>query len=410
MSTQDLTIESATSGSHRSKPRTLRQRIMQRLIRHATSGQITITFRDGTSWRHTGSSPGPEAALQLHRDSAVTRLVLGGDIGFAQSYIDGDWDSPDLYALLAFGAANVEPLDGTFSASLFNACVNRIQHAFRANTRKGSRRNIAFHYDLGNAFYGQWLDPTMTYSAALFEQKDGDLAEAQRAKYHRLAKAVGLEQGSRVLEIGCGWGGFAGVAAGDYGSDLVGLTLSTEQRDFARDRMDRAGFSSQADIRLQDYRDVTGLFDAVVSIEMFEALGAENWRTYFEKVRSVLRPGGKAGIQVITIDEGRFEAYRNRPDFIQKYIFPGGMLPSPERFERAAARAGFRIDDCFFFGDSYAETLRRWDTKFEARWPEIAALGFDDRFRRMWRYYLAYCEAGFRSGTINVAQYILTRP
>ena len=409
MSIQDISIQAQTTEGLATTPHTLRQRLLQRLVGCAKTGQLSIVWPDGSRWQHVGGTPGPHAELRLRRDRAVTRLALGGDTGFAESYMDGDWDSPDLLQLLAFGAANLEPMDSVFAAKLVNAVWNRMQHALRANTLKGSRRNIAFHYDLGNEFYANWLDRTMSYSAALFSERDNDLATAQDAKYRRLADAVCLAPESRVLEVGCGWGGFAEIAIRDFGSDVVGLTLSAEQQKFAQKRLQTAGLSAHADIRLQDYRDVRGLFDAVVSIEMFEAIGEENWPTYFQKLRSVLRPGGKAGIQVITINDDRYEAYRERPDFIQKYIFPGGMLPSPERFEKAAAETGFEIEDRFFFGESYAETLRRWHEQFEAQWSAIEKLGFDERFRRMWRYYLAYCEAGFRDGAINVAQYTLTR-
>ena len=409
MSTQDIPLQRQDTDGSAATSLTLRQRLLKRMLSNAKAGQLSIRWPDGNSWQHAGTRPGPNAELYLNNNRAVTRLALGGDIGFAESFMEGDWDSPDLYQLLAFGVANLEPMDSVFTAKLVNAFWNRVQHALRANTLKGSRRNIAFHYDLGNEFYGHWLDQTMTYSAALFVEPNNDFAAAQLAKYQRLADAVGVQEGSRVLEIGCGWGGFMETAIQDYGSTVVGLTLSAEQRKFAIDRLHAAGCSAQADIRLQDYRDVSGLFDAVVSIEMFEALGEENWSIYFDKLRSVLRPGGKAGIQVITINEDRYEAYRDRPDFIQKYIFPGGRLPSPERFEKAATAASFAIGDRFFFGDSYAKTLRRWHKQFETQWPVIKKLGFDDRFHRMWRYYLAYCEAGFRGGAINVAQYTLIR-
>lgn len=410
MSIHDAALRSETPVSPKCASRTLRQHLLLRLCRHIARGRMTIVFPNGSQHTHESGKKGPDAVLRIHRDRAITRLALGGDIGLAESFMDGDWDSPDLVELLKFGAANLDTLDSTLAASAIRDIWNRIQHTLRANTRKGSRRNISFHYDLGNQFYAQWLDKSMSYSAALFEAADQSFENAQGAKYRRLAEAVDLSNGDNVLEIGCGWGGFAETAARDYGSKLVGVTLSAEQQKFARKRLAASDLQSQTDIRLQDYRDVTGTFDAIVSIEMFEAVGEENWRAYFEKVRSLLRPGGKAGIQVITIDHARFDTYRKRPDFIQKYIFPGGMLPSPERFEEEAAAAGLQVNDRLFFGNSYAETLRRWDEQFQARWSEIEPLGFDERFRRLWTYYLGYCEAGFRTGAIDVAQYTLTRP
>lgn len=410
MSIQDATLRRESTASLKRGSRTLRQHLLLRLCRHISRGRLTVVFPNGSQHTHESGKEGPEAVLHIHRDRAITRLALGGDIGLAESFMDGDWDSPNLVQLLKFGAANLDTLDDTLAASAIRDVWNRIQHALRANTRKGSQRNISFHYDLGNQFYAQWLDESMSYSSALFEAADQSFEDAQAAKYRRLAEAVDLSDGDNVLEIGCGWGGFAETAVRDYGSNLVGVTLSAEQQKFARKRLAASGLESQTDIRLQDYRDVTGTFDAIVSIEMFEAVGEENWRTYFEQVRSLLRPGGKAGIQVITIDHARFDTYRKRPDFIQKYIFPGGMLPSPERFEEEASAAGLQVDDRLFFGNSYADTLRRWDERFKARWSEIEPLGFDERFRRLWTYYLGYCEAGFRTSAIDVVQYTLTRP
>jgi len=410
MSLENVTISAKATSVEGVKSRTLRQRLLLRLMRHIVRGRLSVEFPDGHQQVRAGQEDGLDAGLKFYRDRAINRLAFGGDIGLAESYVDGDWDSADLVGLLRFGAENLDALEDTFSTMGFHKVWNRIQHALRANTRKGSQRNIAFHYDMGNDFYGHWLDETMSYSSALFESPSQGLVDAQQAKYHRLAGAVGLKSGARIIEIGCGWGGFAETAARDYDSDVLGLTLSGEQKTFAQERLQRAGLSDKTDIRLLDYRDAVGSFDAVISIEMFEAVGQENWATYFNKVRSLLRPGGKAGIQVITIDEERFEAYSNRPDFIQKYIFPGGMLPSPERFEKAAQDAGLDVEDRLFFGDSYAETLRLWNQEFQARWPEISALGFDERFRRLWTYYLAYCEAGFRAGAIDVAQYTLVKP
>ena len=410
MSLPDLTMPVEATPRKRLKSRTLRQHLMLCLMRHIARGRLSVEFPDSYQQIQIGAEAGSDAALRLYRDRAITRLALGGNIGLAESYIDGDWDSPDLAGLLRFGAENLGALEDTLSASGFRKAWNRIQHALRSNTRRGSQRNIAFHYGLGNKFYSHWLDETMSYSSALFESPNQGLVEAQQAKYVRLANAVGLRSGSHILEIGCGWGGFAEIAVRGYDSNVVGLTLSREQQRYAQDKLRAAGLSVKTDIRLQDYRDVDGTFDAVVSIEMFEAVGQENWTIYFNKVRSLLRPGGKAGIQVITIDESRFEAYRNRPDFIQKYIFPGGMLPSPQRFEEKARSAGLEVENKHFFGPSYAETLRLWNQKFQTRWPEISDLGFDERFRRLWTYYLAYCEAGFQTGAIDVAQYTLVKP
>ena len=322
----------------------------------------------------------------------------------------GDWETPDLTALLTIAARNLTTIDETGGEGVWGArLLHRLMHAMRANTRAGSRRNIAAHYDLGNDFYRLWLDPSMTYSSAIFESRTENMATAQHRKYRRLAGLLNLSNGGHVLEIGCGWGGFAEVAARDFGCRVTAVTVSQAQAEFARARMARLGLSSKVEIRLQDYRDINERFDAVASIEMFEAVGAENWRTYFETLRRALHPGGRAAIQTITIADKNFDLYRRSADFIQKYIFPGGVLPSPTAFRGAAAAENLTITDEYFFGAGYAETVRRWATVFNKEWPAIAQLGFDERFRRMWNYYLSYCEAGFLTKHIDVAQFQLVR-
>jgi len=384
--------------------------LLIRLLRRLRVGSLRVELPSGTRQSFEGPESGPTAAIRINNPSLVFRLLASGDLGFAEAYMDGDWDTPDLQAILMLGACNSVALSDTLAPSaLFNA-LNRLRHRLRANTRHGSRRNIAAHYDLGNAFYGLWLDDTMSYSAGIFDTLDERHEDAQRRKYLRLADALDLHPGDRVLEIGCGWGGFAEIAAAEYGCHVVGLTLSREQAEFARARMARAGLADHVDIRIEDYRDVGGHFDKIVSIEMFEAVGAENWQTFFEVVKQRLVSGGRAAMQVISIADDAYDHYRRNPDFIQRYIFPGGMLPSPSAFAGAVNRSGLSITDRFFFGASYAESLRRWDDAFQAHWPAIKTLGFDERFHRMWRYYLRYCEVGFDSGQIDVGQYVIERP
>jgi len=370
-------------------------------------GRLTVEFPSGAHRTFEGAADGPQALLKIHDLRVITRMLLSGDIGFAESYMDGDWDTPDLTSLLALGATNGEALAGALQASRLVGAVNRLRHAFRANTRRGSRRNIAHHYDLGNDFYELWLDDTMSYSAGLFTDSEEPMVDAQIRKYRRLADELRLEAGDRVLEIGCGWGGFAEIAAAEYGCTVVCLTLPKEQAAYAQARMARLGLAHRVEIRIQDYRDVTGTFDKVVSIEMFEAVGEERWPAYFDVLRRCLKPGGLAGLQVITIAENRFDYYRRTPDFIQRYIFPGGMLPSTSVLEATASASGLAMTDRLFFGESYAETLRRWDQTFLLNGSRLEGIGFDQRFRRMWRYYLSYCEAGFDHGRIDVGQFIL---
>ncbi len=380
-------------------------RILTGLASRITEGRLAIVVPDGSTRRFGAAETGPEATLIVYRPGAVYRVLRGGALGFAEAYLDGSIDTPDLEALLRLCLVNYAALGDRWRANAASRLARRLWHRLRPNTRRGSRRNIHAHYDLGNAFYGLWLDPTMTYSAALFDEVS-DLEQAQLRKYRRLAERLGLQRGHHVLEVGCGWGGFAALAARDYGCRVTALTISEQQHAYAERRLAEAGLADRVDVRFQDYRDVEGDFDAVVSIEMFEAVGEAYWATYFAKLRDVLRRGGRAGLQVITIDDRYFEDYRHSVDFIQRYIFPGGMLPSPTALRTAATANGLAIKERFAFGQDYARTLRSWAQRFQAAWPQIEPLGFDERFRRLWSYYLAYCEAGFRVGTIDVEQVV----
>jgi len=383
----------------------------QQLVRRIEAvdhGALSITFPSGRRHVVRGTSDGTKAEVTIRTHGLLWRLAVSGELGAAEGFLAGEWDTPDLQALMEFVAENENALSDLFRQSWFMHQVNRAAHNMNDNTKAGSRRNIAAHYDLGNAFYDRWLDRTMTYSSAVFENSDEPLDVAQQRKYRLLAEAIDLRAGDRVLEIGCGWGGFAEFAAGEIGCKIVCLTLSTEQAAFAKQRMDKAGIADRVEIRLQDYRDVPGTFDKVVSIEMFEAVGESYWPVFFDVLRQRLKPGGMAAIQVITIDDEAFATYRQRPDFIQRYIFPGGMLPSPAAFEAAARQSNLSLVEQKFYGSSYAETLRRWSHDFKRSWPEIRSLGFDDRFYRMWLYYLAYCETGFNHRRIDVGHFILS--
>ncbi len=390
------------------RPR-FRERILLRWLDRIKFGRLTVELPSGARETFTGSDRGPQALIKIHNLRLVYRMLVAGDLGFAEAYMDGDWDTPDLTSLLTLGVLNEEALSSVLASSWISTLSNRLRHARRANTRQGSRRNIAAHYDLGNAFYRLWLDDTMTYSAGIFADKEEPHTVAQRRKYLRLAEQLDLRAGDRVLEIGCGWGGFAEIAAAEFGCQVLCLTLSVEQAAFARSRIARAGLEQRVEIRVQDYRDVKGDFDRIVSIEMFEAVGQENWATYFDVLRARLKPGGRAALQIITIDNAYFETYRRHPDIIQRYVFPGGMLPSPLAFEEAVSQTDLRLTDTFYFGASYAESLRRWYRAFQENWPLIEALGFDQRFDRMWRYYLCYCETGFDTGRIDIGQFVIQR-
>jgi cyclopropane-fatty-acyl-phospholipid synthase len=380
--------------------------VMRRLLAGIDAGRLTVVTPSGQRIEHRAPQDGPEAVLVFHKWRALRRLVTGGDIGFAEAYIAGDWSSPDLATLIEMLAKNCDYFERAILGWVPSRAVNRARHLINRNSKAGSRRNIAFHYDLGNDFYRLWLDQSMTYSSALFDDPTRSLEAAQQAKQVEIINLLQLSGGERVLEIGCGWGSLATrLAAG--GAQVTALTLSRQQLTYARELAQAEGLADRVELRLEDYRDTTGSFDRVASVEMFEAVGEQYWPAYFTTLRERLKTGGKAVLQVITIADDRFENYRKGVDFIQRYIFPGGLLPTKDIIVSHAICAGLSHIRTAPFGSSYAETLAQWQRRFKAAWPEIAGLGFPPSFRRLWEYYLAYCEAGFRAGVLDVSFYVL---
>ena len=385
------------------------------LLARLQNGSLTLQLPDGTL-RHFGhgDGSGPVAAITLKNWNVFGAAFKSGDIGFAESYVAGDWTTPHLTDLLKLFIANRQQIEGMVYGTWAGRLLFRIKHLLNRNTRANSQKNIHAHYDLGNDFYRLWLDETMNYSSAWFEGNTAptraDLPRAQDAKVRRALQQVGVQPGERVLEIGCGWGALAEMGAAEFGVSVTGVTLSTEQLEFARQRMARLGLQERADLRLQDYRDISdGPYDAICSIEMVEAVGREYWPAYFQAVRRLLKPGGKACVQSIVIDDALFKRYIGSTDFIQQYIFPGGCLPCPSEFRREAEAAGLRVQEEFTFGQDYAQTLRLWRERFLAERTRILAGGFDQRFMHLWEFYLAYCEAAFAMQNIDVVQYTLVR-
>jgi cyclopropane-fatty-acyl-phospholipid synthase len=404
----DITARSA-HGPDAAPPRALGA-VVEIARRGWVHGGLDIVIPSGERLTIRGSEPGPLGVLVISDYRCLRRVLSGAGIGLAEGYMAREWDTPDLDALLEVLSLNFDRLGDLIDANPLMRFVHAIGHAFNRNTRAGARRNIEAHYDLGNAFYSKWLDPTLSYSSALYETPEQPLEAAQTNKYAALARRMELAPEHHVLEVGCGWGGFAEFAAREVGARVTGITISPAQFEAARRRMFEQGLAEKADIRLIDYRDVQGSFDRIASIEMFEAVGEQYWPAYFGKMASLLKTGGRAGLQIITIRDDLFSGYRSHVDFIQKYVFPGGMLPSEARLREEVAKARLVWRDAERFGHDYARTLGQWAERFQRAWEEIRPLGFDERFRRLWRFYLSYCRAGFITDRTNVIQLTIAAP
>ena len=387
--------------------------MLDRLDAGLAEGAIRLTLPDGTQRRLGGRAAGPEAVVRLASWNAIVRLVTSGSVGWYKAWALGEWSSPDPVALFKLFVRNAETLGNAARAKGLFRAVNRLAHRFRENRPGRARANIAHHYDLGNDFYAAWLDPSMTYSSAIFAQPTDatePLEAAQARKVRLLLDRLALKPGDRLLEIGCGWGGLAEIAARDYGAEVVGITLSAEQKAFAERRLAAVGLADRVEIRLQDYREVEGRFDAVASVEMVEAVGQRYWPAYLQAIARTLKPGARAALQLISIREPLFDAYAANADFIQTYVFPGGMLIGEARFAALARETGLSWEDRNGYGLHYGETLKRWRARYEAAVAEgRLPAGFDERFHRLWLYYLMYCEGGFRGGGIDVAQVTLAK-
>lgn len=368
------------------------------------TGRLDIHLPDGRIFRAQGRNAGPVADLHIHNEECFTRLIREGDLGFSDAYLDGDWSTTDLQAFMDLIHMGAETVYDGFPGQTLVRAYERFRFWMQRNHRKQAQKNIAYHYDLGNDFYATWLDQTMTYSSALFSPGQNSLENAQTAKYASIVDQMGAKSGDHVLEIGCGWGGFAEYAAGQRGLKVTALTLSREQYEYACQRIEKAGLYDLVEFRIQDYRDCGGQFDGIVSIEMFEAVGQQYWPVYFNCIYDRLRPGGKATLQIITVADRRWDVYQKGVDFIQKYIFPGGMLPSPTILRQQMDRAGLRVVNAIEFGDSYDQTLRHWYGSFNDQWEQISKMGFDERFQKMWNFYLTSCAAAFKTGNCDVTQ------
>ncbi|WP_415920522.1 class I SAM-dependent methyltransferase [Tateyamaria sp. SN6-1] len=373
------------------------------------TGRLDFVLPDGRRFRAEGPQPGPVAEVHVHNNDLFARLIREGDLGFCDAYLDEWWSTPDLQAFMDLVHADNEDIYDGFPGMGLVRQFEKFRFWLQRNHKAQARKNISYHYDLGNEFYKLWLDDTMTYSSALFETGQESHEAAQIAKYASMVDQMGAQPGDHILEIGCGWGGFAEYAARERGLKVTGLTISEEQFKYAQERIEKAGLSDLVEFKLQDYRDEQGTYDGIASIEMFEAVGQKYWPTYFETVRERLKPGKNATLQIITVTDRRWDVYQRGVDFIQKYIFPGGMLPSPSALRAQVQKAGLAVERSVEFGQSYNITLRRWHETFNEKWDQISEMGFDNRFRRMWNFYLTSCAATFESANCDVTQITIKR-
>ena len=373
-------------------------------IRKFPYGSIEIEWPNGKIEKIFASKNGPKANLKIADENVVKEIISGGSVKFAELYMAKRLTSSNLTALMHYFALNNDEAEDTFKVSILKYFFNKFSHFKNKNSQHQAKKNISYHYDLGNKFYSYWLDKSMTYSSAIFLKSADDLETAQTNKYKKLAELVSVKDGDNILEIGCGWGGFSEFLGKEYDCNITAITISKEQYNFAKKRIKKAHLENKIDIKFCDYRNIDGKFDKVLSIEMFEAVGKEYWNNFFSKIRKVLNPDGKVGLQLITIDDKIYDVYKNNPDFIQKYIFPGGMLPSFKILRNVATKNYFKVENVNSFSDDYAKTLNIWNKRFNNNWKKIEDLGFDETFKLMWNYYLSYCEGGFLSNNIDVKQ------
>ena len=397
-----------TTDSQENLPRYFRR--VFKTLKTIKSGAIEISLPDGRLFKAQGAKSGPVARIDVVNGDCFARLVRDGEVGFMEAYMDQDWETPDIQCFMDVVFMNNDQIGMSYPGAGLVKIFERLRHWLNSNSKRQARKNISYHYDLGNDFYKLWLDDTMTYSSALFETGQESMEKAQIKKYAQMCDEMGIKEGDHILEIGCGWGGFAEYAAGQRGARVKGLTISQEQHDYAVERMKRAGLSDRVEIVMQDYRDETAQYDGIASIEMFEAVGEKYWPVYFDKVNECLKDGAKATLQIITVPQERYTVYRNSVDFIQKYIFPGGMLPTEEILKSEIARVGLDFKNIIDFRRSYSTTLRRWYDTFNEKWSDISPMGFDDRFRRMWNLYLTGCASGFEYDTTGLIQITMEKP
>ncbi len=383
--------------------------LTQRFLSKIKYGELTVKFPSGSIKTFKGNDKNYTANLTINNYKFVSKILKRKSVGFAESYMDGDFSSSNLTNLLILAFRNENYFLENLKSNIFFNIYSKFKHFLNENTKSQSKKNIEYHYDLGNKFYTQWLDSSMTYSSAYFEKDNQNLFDAQINKYHKIAESLNLNENSKVLEIGCGWGGFSSYIAKNFNSQIEAITISKAQFEYASNRIQNEGLGEKVSIKFRDYREIQHKYSNIVSIEMFEAVGKKYWEKYFTVLKNSLSNSGKAALQIITIDEERATNYQNQPDFIQQYIFPGGMLPTKKELNEINKKVGLNFKEIKSFGLSYAKTLNVWNHQFQNAWYDLAELGFNQRFKRMWEFYLAYCETGFRTGSTDVSHFIINK-
>ena len=383
--------------------------VAQKFLSKIKYGELLVTFPSGSMQSFTGINSAHKADLTINNYKFISKILKRKSVGFAESYMDGDFSSSNLTNLLLLAFRNENHFLVNLKSNIFFNIYSKFKHFLNENTKSQSKKNIQYHYDLGNNFYTKWLDRSMTYSSAYFEKENQNLFDAQLNKYHKIAESLNLNENSKVLEIGCGWGGFSSYAAKNFKSKIDAITISKEQYEYASNKIQKEGLGEKVSIKFKDYRDIDTQYSNIASIEMFEAVGKKYWEKYFDIVSNSLLNSGKAALQIITIDEKRSLNYQNQPDFIQQYIFPGGMLPTKKELLEINNKVGLDFKEIKSFGLSYAKTLSLWNKQFQSSWNDLVKLGFNDRFKRMWEFYLAYCETGFISQSTDVSHFLITK-
>ena len=383
--------------------------VAQKFLSKIQFGELSVNFPSGNVKIFSGNEGDEKADLIINNYKFISKILKRKSIGFAESYMDGDFSSTNLTNLLLLAFKNENYFLENLKTNIFFNIFSKFKHFLNENTTSQSKKNIKYHYDLGNNFYTKWLDDSMTYSSACFEQENQNLFDAQLNKYHKIAEALELNENSKVLEIGCGWGGFSEYAAKNFKSKIDAITISKAQFEYASKKIQKEGLGEKVTIKFKDYRDIDNQYSNIASIEMFEAVGKKYWENYFEIVKNSLLSSGKAALQIITIDKKRSFDYQRQPDFIQKYIFPGGMLPTKEELKKINQNLGLDFYETKSFGSSYAKTLNLWNNQFQLSWQDLVNQGFSERFKRMWEFYLSYCETGFISKSTDVSHFVIKK-